>query len=112
MALGAPGRRQAGRSRVWSPALLQECQEHALEAHTRVCLSPVSALFSHKAKLITIRKQVHDSRLDDNSHVVKLGFLHSTQSRREDKPHNKQANRRVQEVNEPNAKSVCGVQLR
>ena len=36
-------------------------------------------------------------------HVIKLGFLHRT----EDKPHNKD-NRRGQEVNEPNAKSVCG----
>lgn len=41
-------------------------------------------------------------------HMINFGFLHSTQSRTEDKPHNKQDNRRVQEVNEPNTKSVCG----
>jgi len=41
-------------------------------------------------------------------HVIKLGFLHSTQSRKENEPYNKQDNRKVQEVNEPNSKAVCG----
>ena len=39
-------------------------------------------------------------------HVIKLGSLHSTQSGTEDKPHNKQDTRGLQEVNQPNAKSV------
>ena len=39
-------------------------------------------------------------------HVLKCGFLHSLKGRTEDKPHNKQDNRRVWEVNEPN--TVCG----
>ena len=41
-------------------------------------------------------------------HVIKLGFLHSTPSRTENKPHNKQDHGKGQEVNELNAKSVCG----
>ena len=39
-------------------------------------------------------------------HVIKAGFLHITQSRTYDKLHCKQDNRWMQEVNEPNAKSV------
>ena len=41
-------------------------------------------------------------------HVIKLGFLPGTQSRTEDQPPSKQDDRRMQEVNEPNTKSVCG----
>lgn len=41
-------------------------------------------------------------------HVNNLGFLHGTQSRTADKPHNKKDNRRVPEVNEQKAMLVCG----
>lgn len=46
--------------------------------------------------------------------VVKLGLLHSTRNGTEDKPHNKQDDRRVQGVNDPDPKSVygCTVEIR
>ena len=40
-------------------------------------------------------------------HVITPGFLLSTQSRTEDKLHNKQNNKGLKEK-EPNTKSVCG----
>lgn len=74
----------------------------------------MSTLLNHKAKLITVIKLVQDSKLNDIHHMIKLGFLHSTQSRTEDKPHNKQDNTRVPEVHKPNVKSVwgCAVEIR
>ena len=41
-------------------------------------------------------------------HVIKLGFLPGTQSRTEDQLPSTQDDRRVQEDNKPNGKSVCG----
>ena len=47
----------------------------------KLCPFTVAAAFSHKTMLITIIKQVQDFKLMTFHHVIKLGFLHSTQSR-------------------------------
>lgn len=47
-------------------------------------------------------------------HVIKLGLLHGICNRTEDKPHDKQGDRRVQGVNQSKATSVrgCAVGIR